>query len=129
MEYLTAIKSKNDDKYDMLSHKNSKFLFDNFNNFLNRIGKQAKLVRHTKISDDDSVLQNLQEENEDFSTNSSTEEKEIIYDLIENLDLCKSVYNVIYIGVADSFCEYSQSLPQSEFNDTDQDLRSNGFFF
>ena len=37
----------------MLTHKNSKFLFYNFNNFLNRISEQPKLIRHTKISDDD----------------------------------------------------------------------------
>ena len=125
MEYFNAIKSKNNDKYNMLTHKNSKFLFYNFDHFLNRIGKQSKLVRHTKISDDDFALRNLQEKNwpyfverlqtvsgnEDsfiFSTNSSIEENKIIYDTIENL--CKSVYNVIYIGVVDNFREYLQSL-------------------
>ena len=125
MEYFNAIKSKNNDKYNMLTHKNSKFLFYSFDHFLNRIGKQSKLVRHTKISDDDFALRNLQEKNwpyfverlqtvsgnEDsfiFSTNSSIEENKIIYDTIENL--CKSVYNVIYIGVVDNFREYLQSL-------------------
>ena len=89
--YENYVKSRNHDKYDILTHKNSKYLLYNFNNFLNRIGKQAKLVRHTKISDDDFALPNLQEKNWPyfverlltvsenkysfvFSTNSSIEE-------------------------------------------------------
>ena len=41
-----------------------------------------------------------------FSTQSSVQEIQIIYDTIEHLVLCKSVYNAIYIDVADNFCEY-----------------------
>ena len=63
LEYLDAIKNKNDDKYDILTHKNSKFLFYNFNNFLNRIGQKPKLIRHTNISDDDFTLENIQQKN------------------------------------------------------------------
>ena len=61
IEYLNAVKGKNGDKYDLLMQKTSKFLFYSFNNFLNRIGKQLKVGRHAKISDDDFVLKNLQE--------------------------------------------------------------------
>ena len=59
-EYFLAIKNVNDDKYDMLTHRNLKFLFYNFDNYLNRIGKPLQLVRHTKIADDDIALKNLQ---------------------------------------------------------------------
>ena len=130
----------------MLTHKNSKYLFYSFNNFLNRIEKQPKLVCRTKISDDTFVLENLLErkwsyflqrpltvpENEDsflFSTQSSVEENQIIFDTIEKLVLCKSMYNPIYIGIADNFREYLQSLPQNEFDNIDQDLHSNDIFF
>ena len=103
-------------------------------------------MRHTKILDDDFALRNLQEKNwpyfverlltvsknEDtfvFSTKSSVEGNQINFDTIGNLVLCKSIYNLIYIGVADNFREYLQSLPQYEFDDIDQDLCSNGIFF
>ena len=49
LEYIDAIKNRNDDKYDMLTHKNSNFFFYNFNNFLNRIGEQPKLIRHKNL--------------------------------------------------------------------------------
>ena len=55
-KYIEAIKCRNDNKHEMLSHKNSKFLFSSFNNFLNRIGKS-----HIKILDDSFTLENLQE--------------------------------------------------------------------
>ena len=40
LEYIHSMKNRSDNKYDMLTHKNSEFLFYNFNNFLNRIGQQ-----------------------------------------------------------------------------------------
>ena len=42
LEYIHSMKNRSDNKYDMLTHKNSEFLFYNFNNFLNRIGQQPK---------------------------------------------------------------------------------------
>ena len=51
-KYILAIKNVNDDKYGMLTHKNSKFLSYNFNNYLNRIGRPNKFVRHTIISNE-----------------------------------------------------------------------------
>ena len=62
-------------------------------------------------------------------TKSGTEENKIKYDKIKNLVFCKSVYNVIYITIADNFQEYLQSLPQNEFDNTDQDPHTNGSFF
>ena len=52
-EYIMAIKSKKDYRYDMLKHRNSKFLFYNFNGFLNRINKPVQLGRDTTVADKD----------------------------------------------------------------------------
>ena len=38
-EYIPAMKKVNNDKYDISTHRNSKFLFHNFNNYLNRIAE------------------------------------------------------------------------------------------
>ena len=45
----------------MLKHKNSIFLFYDFNGFLNRINRPVQLVRHTSIADNDYALAILQE--------------------------------------------------------------------
>ena len=60
-EYIVAIRSKNDNTYDMLNHKNSKFLFYNFNGFLNRINQPVQLIRYTTVADDDCALVTIQE--------------------------------------------------------------------
>ena len=57
-EYLMVIKSVNDNKYDMLTNKNSKFLFYNFNDYLNDFPVQY--VRHIIISEDTCGLLDLQ---------------------------------------------------------------------
>lgn len=52
VNYLTEIESESDDVIDMLSHKNTKFRFYQFNQYLAKIGKPLKLIRHTAIADD-----------------------------------------------------------------------------
>ena len=44
----------------MLSHKNTKFLFDQFNQYFAQIGKPLKSIRHTIIGDDNYALTVIQ---------------------------------------------------------------------
>ena len=64
MNYLTQIESESDDVLDMLDmlpHKNTKFLFYQFNQYLAQIGKPLKVIRHTVIAGDTYVLTIIQE--------------------------------------------------------------------
>ena len=56
MNHLTQIESEKDDVLDILSHKNTKFLFYQFNQYLAQIGKPLKLIKHTVIADDNYAL-------------------------------------------------------------------------
>lgn len=47
---MTPIKNINDDKYDMLTHKNAKFLFYQFNKYLTQINEPVKYIKHTEIA-------------------------------------------------------------------------------
>ena len=47
----------------MLTHKNSKFLFYQFNNYLTQINEPVKYIKHTKIADDKFALGVLLEKN------------------------------------------------------------------
>ena len=55
-----AIKIVNDEMYDMITHKNSKFSFCNFNDYLNRRDLPVQYVRHTTVSEDVHRLLELQ---------------------------------------------------------------------
>ena len=61
LNYLTQIESEKDDVLDILSHKNTKFLFYQFNQYLAQIGKPLKLIQHTVIADDNYALTVIQE--------------------------------------------------------------------
>ena len=55
-----AIKAQTKDKNDMLTNKKSKFLFHNFNSYINRQAKPVQKIRHTIISEDEHELLQLQ---------------------------------------------------------------------
>ena len=63
MKYLVNIKDGEDEKYDMLTNKNSKFLFYHFNDYLRQINESTKPVRHSVVVDDDTTLEILQNKN------------------------------------------------------------------
>ena len=60
MKYLANIKDGNDEKYDMLTNRNSKFLFYHFNDFLRQINEPTKLVRHSVVLNEKTALEILQ---------------------------------------------------------------------
>ena len=60
---LTAIKLISDGKYDMLTNKNSKFLFYHFNDYLDRRFKFVERVTDVHISEDEYGLLKVQREN------------------------------------------------------------------
>ena len=61
MNYLTQIENESDDALDMLTNKNTKFLFYQFNQYLAQIGQPLKLTRHTVIADDNYALTTIHE--------------------------------------------------------------------
>ena len=60
MNYPTQIESESD---GVLSHKNTKFLCYQFNQYLAQIGQPVKLIRHTVIADNNYALTSIQEKN------------------------------------------------------------------
>ena len=62
-QLINKFKAKEDDKYDVLTNKNSKYLFYKFNDSLATIGELAKAVRHSKITQDDVAIEAIQNQN------------------------------------------------------------------
>ena len=123
LEYIMVIKSKNSNRYDMENHKIWKFLFYNFNSFLNRINKSFQLIRYT-IADSDYTLAIIQEkywlyfiekilllsksnplEIESLGTAADTNKSKLIIDATANWDFVKAVYNGLYRTAADNLTE------------------------
>ena len=94
----------------MLTHKNSNFLFYNFNIYLIRIDEPTQSVSHTIILDDNIALKNLQEKDwtyfierlnqisqkeSSFELYTNFDENKIVLDTIENLVLCKVFHSIM----------------------------------
>ena len=105
----------------MLTHKNFKFIFYHFNNYLSQINEPLNFICHSIISDDDLALGALQGKKlaifyierltevthqPDIGIDSlgglgNLEKIDIINDLIQNITICKEVYNNLFNVIAD----------------------------
>ena len=120
MNYITQIENESDDAFDMLTNKNKKFLFYQFNQYLAQIGQPLKFVRHSVIADDNCALTVIQErkwqyfierlveqsfqvteEGEIILADGKHKENAIVSDSIRNVTICKDVYKNTYGAVAD----------------------------
>ena len=60
---VQGFKGNEDQKFDVLTNKNSKYLFYWFNDYLERLLQPIKPVRHSIITDDHLALEVIQNEN------------------------------------------------------------------
>ena len=58
-KYLPSINEIDDDKFDVLTNKNSKYLFHLFNNYLEDRNRPKQFIRHSVVSDDNYALKEL----------------------------------------------------------------------
>ena len=59
MKYLVNIKDGNDEKNDMLTNRNLKFLFYHFNDYIRQISEPTKPIRHSVVLNDETTLEIL----------------------------------------------------------------------
>ena len=62
-KYLSSIQDVNDDKYGVLTNKNSNILYYHFNSYLHSENTSGQLIRHSIKSDDTFALNTLQSKN------------------------------------------------------------------
>ena len=60
---INKFKAKQDDRYDVLTNKNSKYLFYKSNDSLATIGELVKAVPYSKITQDDVAIEAIQNQN------------------------------------------------------------------
>ena len=104
MKYLVNIKDGEDEKYDMLTNKNSKVWFYHFNDYLRQINEPIKPVINQ--SNNGSELTKLV----------SAKEAKIIENSIEKLTICKTLYTNFYNEVAGNLSKAIRNLPSDELD-------------
>ena len=107
-----GFKGNEDQKYNILTNKNSKYLFYWFNDYLEHILEPIKPVHHSVITDDDLALDVIQNENWQYfietiltacktnngGINNTIELKNIniIKNSVENITICKQTCRSFY---------------------------------
>ena len=140
-EFLPDFDADTDAKLDTLTNKSIKYLFYRYNDYLVYKGFEPSPVIHTKLSTDKAVMEKLQnrdwqylaesliykvEEDKDYYKIKTTEDSKIIQNMTKRYRLLRRVHHDMYTTLAEDFQYYLSVLTQSEFDEIDSDIISNG---
>ena len=139
-----GFKQGDNQKYDVLRNKNSKYLFYWFKDYLQHVLESIKPVRHSVITDDDIALDVIQNENWQYfietilktcqtnngGINNTVKLKNIklIKNSAENITICKQTYQNFYYQISQYLTNTIRNLLADEINEIDQDLQKNNYF-
>ena len=132
----------------MLTNKNSRVLFYNLSDCLNRRGFRLQYVRHTNVSENVHGLLQLQKrdrsyfigklfelsEKDDFEvehlgTETDIEKNDLLLDAITNLQICNNFYNTLCNTVGDNLQVLILSRPTLCRDVIDRDMQLNDWIY
>ena len=129
------------EKFDLLAFKNSKYLFYCFNDFIKAYGNPRYKLLHTRKMLDTVGLKKLEEKNKQFllekiihgiefenlyATNSERK-PEIMSTTERNYRIARRVYQQLFIDTAELFAEFIRFLDSFQQRDLDEDIRVNSW--
>ena len=139
--FLQSFSIDDQEKFDLLAFKNSKYLFYRFNDFIKVYGKPRYKLLHTRKMLDTVGLKKIEKKNKRFLLEKiihgikfeslyetdSEKKTEIMYTVERNFRILRRVYQQLYLDVAELFAEFIRSLSSSELQDFDEDISANGW--
>ena len=140
--FLQNFSIDDQEKFDLLAFKNSKYLFDRFNDFVKMYGNPRYKLLHTKKMLDSKALEKLENKNKQFMIEkiiqgvefenvyqSNPEQKpEMIKTIESKYKIARRVYQQLYFDISELFHEYIQSIDLYEQQDIDEDMKFNGWW-
>ena len=137
--FLQSFSIDDQEKFDFLAFKNSKYLFYRFNDFIKAYGNPRYKLLHTKKLLDTVGLQKVEQKNKQFLLEkiihgiefenlyaTDSERKPEIMSTIEgNYRIARRVYQQLYLDSAELFADFIRSLSIFEQRDMDEDIRAN----
>ena len=131
--FLQSFSIDDQEKFDLLAFKNSKYLFYRFNDFIKAYGNPRYKLLHTRKMLDTVGLKKIEEKNKQFLlekiihgiefenlyATDSERKPEIIYTIEKNYRIVRTVYHQLYLDVPELFSEFIRSLSSSELQDFD----------
>ena len=129
------------EKFDLLAFKNSKYLFYRFNDFVKVYGNPRYKLLHTRKMLDSVALQKVEDENkqflvekiihgvefENFYQANPEPKPEMIKTIESNYKVARRIYQNLYFDIAELFYEYIQSIDLYGRQDIEEDIKINGW--
>ena len=123
-------------KLDILSNKNSKFLFYHFNDYLQQNGEKIHKVKHTTVTEDFIAAEQVQDKNWKYFVEkllsfpenaiNSSQKENFLLDTKENLLILKKTHDQLYNQIAKNFNEMLNKMPFDLYSEIENDfLREN----
>ena len=135
--FLQNFSVDDQEKFDLLAFKNSKYLFYRFNNFVELYGNPRYRLLHTRKMKDSAVLKKIEDKNKRLLVekiihdvefgNKNQIKSEIVETLESNYKVSRRVYQQLYYDIIELFQEYIQSIDLYEQQDIREDLKTSGW--
>ena len=122
-------------KLDVLSYKNTKFLFCRFNDLLNQSGCSIKVIKHSVVTDDYIAAEEIQNQNWQYFIEQVLEvfkDKEIgktirksqdfLLDTVENVTVAKKSYETFYNIIEQNFYSAMEKISLDEYDIIKEDF-------
>ena len=138
--FLQNFSIDDQEKFDLLAFKNSKYLFYRFNDFVKSYGNPRYKLLHTRKMLDSIAMKKVEDKNkqfliekiihgvefENFYQASPDQNPEIVRTIESNYKVERRVYQNLYYDIAELFFEYIQSTDVFERQDIEEDMKING---
>ena len=136
--FLQLFSIDDQEKFDLLAFKNSKYLFYRFNDFVKMYGNPRYKLLHTRKMLGTVGQQKVEQKNNqfliekvilgvEFENAYQKEKKPEILEIIEgNYKVARRVYQYLYFDITHLFLEYVKSMDSYEIQDIEEDMKVNG---
>ena len=133
--FLQSFSIDDQEKFDLLDFKNSKYLFYRFNDFIKAYGNPRFKLLHTKKMLD--TVGQIKERNKQFLIEKlihgiefknfyeidSENKPEILLTIERNYRIARRVYQQLHIDTSDLFADFIRPLSVFEIQDMDEDIK------
>ena len=128
-------------KYDLYFHKNTKYLFYCFNDYVKAYGSHRRKIRHTRKFKDSVEMQKVEEKSKQFLVEKIIhgvefknpynieigKNPEIIETVEHNYRVVIRVYQQLWMNISELFAELIRSINPLDLQEMNEDTKSNGW--
>ena len=123
-QFLQAFSIGDVEKYDLFVHKNAKYLFYRFNDYINAYGNRRQKNRYTRKLKDSVGMQKIEDKSKEFLIgkiiqgvefknpyNIEVEKNPEVIEIVEhNYKIARRVYQQLWLDVSELFADFIRSI-------------------